>query len=311
MDASCRARERTIARSAGSCRLAMPTARSGGAHRPVPSGLAEEYLVPALPYWKTVAIHQASSALLVRLIVLGIRRRARRSPPGQPSAVDPTRTPALPVRRQSKRKERTTRSDRAGLRHYQTLSHQRLLSKRKNIMAEVTRVLLGVLAGVCLSTQQALLAQQTPESHVVPLKHSSIATMEKRVEAVRGDRTKPGEPFVIRIHAEAGYIVMPHTHPIDENIVVVKGSWALGMGDRFKRELLEPMEVGDYDWLQKEWRILSYQSQTRFFRYTESDRSSRDGSCPSTNLRTAGSYSRLGPKIQDEWRRRLRRIVLS
>lgn len=39
---------------------------------------------------------------------------------------------------------------------------------------------------------------------------------------------------------------MPHTHPEDENIVVVKGSWALGMGDHFNRNILEPMEVGDY-----------------------------------------------------------------
>jgi len=36
---------------------------------------------------------------------------------------------------------------------------------------------------------------------------------------VHGDRTHPGEPFVIRIHAEAGFIGMPHIHP----------SWALGM----------------------------------------------------------------------------------
>ena len=70
--------------------------------------------------------------------------------------------------------------------------------------------------------------------------------MDKRVEVIQGDRTKLGEPFVIRIHAEAGYIIMPHTHPVDENIVVVKGTWALGMGDRFKRESLQTMEVGDF-----------------------------------------------------------------
>jgi len=48
------------------------------------------------------------------------------------------------------------------------------------------------------------------------------------------------------IHAEVGYIIMPHTLPAVENIVVVKGSWALGMGARFSRETLKPMEVGDY-----------------------------------------------------------------
>lgn len=57
---------------------------------------------------------------------------------------------------------------------------------------------------------------------------------------------------MIRIHAEAGYIIMPHTHPVDENIVVVKGSWALGIGDRFSRDALEPMEVGDSGFASKE-----------------------------------------------------------
>jgi hypothetical protein len=113
-------------------------------------------------------------------------------------------------------------------------------------MSNRMHIFLGVLAGGCLGAQPTGLAQQAPDSHVVPLKRPSILAMDKRIEAVRGDRTKPGTPFVIRIHAEAGYIIMPHMHSVDENIVVVKGSWALGMGDRFKRELLEPMEVGDY-----------------------------------------------------------------
>ena len=56
---------------------------------------------------------------------------------------------------------------------------------------------------------------------------------------------------MIRIHAEAGYIIMPHTHPEDENIVVVRGSWALGMGDRFNRDSLQPMDVGDYGFVSK------------------------------------------------------------
>ena len=66
------------------------------------------------------------------------------------------------------------------------------------------------------------------------------------VEKVSGDFTKPGEPFVFRIHQDAGYITLPHTHPIDENITVVKGSWSLGMGRRFNRSALEPMETGTF-----------------------------------------------------------------
>jgi hypothetical protein len=109
-----------------------------------------------------------------------------------------------------------------------------------------------VLLTVCLSSVSAPSAQH-PDAwpHVVRLQRTAIVSMDKRVEAVRGDRTKPGEPFVIRIHAETGYIVMPHRHPTDENIVVVEGSWALGMGDRFKKDALEPMEAGDFGFAPK------------------------------------------------------------
>ena len=66
------------------------------------------------------------------------------------------------------------------------------------------------------------------------------------VEKVSGDFTKPGESFVFRIHQDAGYITLPHTHPIDENITVVKGIWSLGMGRRFNRSALAPMETGTF-----------------------------------------------------------------
>jgi len=103
--------------------------------------------------------------------------------------------------------------------------------------------ILVVLAGVSVCWQQISDAQQAGEGHVVPLKSFPP---DQRFETVSGDPAKSGAPFVIRIHAEAGYIIMPHTHPEDENIVVVKGSWAVGMGDRFNRQTLEPMEVGTY-----------------------------------------------------------------
>ncbi len=69
------------------------------------------------------------------------------------------------------------------------------------------------------------------------LTHGGVAPMTKIppdqwIEKVVGDMDKPGQPFVIRIHHDAGYVVLPHTHPEDENITVLLGSWALGMGSR-------------------------------------------------------------------------------
>jgi hypothetical protein len=103
--------------------------------------------------------------------------------------------------------------------------------------------MLVVLAAVLVWSRQVSVAQQGGEGHVVPLK---TFPPDQRFETVSGDPAKSGAPFVIRIRAEAGYIIMPHIHPIDENIVVVKGTWAVGMGDRFNRQALEPMEVGTY-----------------------------------------------------------------
>ena len=104
-------------------------------------------------------------------------------------------------------------------------------------------LLILLLAGTSLRLQQASLAQQPLKPNVAPLKEFPV---NQRFETVSGDPAKSGALYVIRIHAEAGYIIMPHTHPEDENIVVVKGSWALGMGERFNRQALEPMELGTY-----------------------------------------------------------------
>jgi len=91
-------------------------------------------------------------------------------------------------------------------------------------------------------------AQQSPSHHIVRLKDipSQQWTGPVLTEAVQGDMGIPGQPFVIRIHNEAGYIVLPHTHVEDENIVVVKGIWLLGTGSQFSSSGLESVTVGDY-----------------------------------------------------------------
>jgi hypothetical protein len=126
-------------------------------------------------------------------------------------------------------------------------------SRQEDIVCKGMSVLciFVVVTTVSVRSQQDDRTQQTVQPTVVPLKHLSRLAMDKRYETVSGDPAKTGSPFVIRIHAEAGYIIMPHTHPVDENIVVVKGSWALGMGDRFNRNTLKAMEVGDYGFAAK------------------------------------------------------------
>ena len=64
------------------------------------------------------------------------------------------------------------------------------------------------------------------------------------VEKLVGDPEVPDAEFVIRIHHDQGYVVLPHTHPRTENITVLSGEWALGMGARLDRSKLVVMPQG-------------------------------------------------------------------
>ena len=95
------------------------------------------------------------------------------------------------------------------------------------------------------------------------LTHGGVAPLtkipsEQWIEKVVGDMDKPGEPFVIRIHHDAGYVVLPHTHPEDENITVLTGSWALGMGSRVNMSELERMEQGALGFVPKKMAHFGY-----------------------------------------------------
>src|SRR5437763_1352414 len=94
-------------------------------------------------------------------------------------------------------------------------------------------------------------AQAGPEHSVVPLRDMSAQGTGTWIERVWGDPGARDVPFVFRIHNEAGYVVLPHVHPMDENIVVVQGQWSLGMGNRFARNALTTMDVGAFGFVPK------------------------------------------------------------
>lgn len=53
-----------------------------------------------------------------------------------------------------------------------------------------------------------------------------------------GDPSKPG-PFTVRIKAPDGYRIMPHWHPIAENVTVLSGEFHVGMGDKFDESSMQ------------------------------------------------------------------------
>src|SRR4029078_5071290 len=110
-------------------------------------------------------------------------------------------------------------------------------------MLSTRTVSIVILLALSCTFDNAKAQNQSAQHSVSPLSRFQPGQW---VEKVSGDFTKPGDPFVFRVYQAAGYITLPHTHPIDENITVVTGRWSLGMGRRFNRAALEPMDTGTF-----------------------------------------------------------------
>ena len=66
-----------------------------------------------------------------------------------------------------------------------------------------------------------------------------------KIAVIAGDPSKPG-PFVIRAQVPAGYKVAPHWHPGDENLTILSGTIALGMGETWDESKMQSVGAGGY-----------------------------------------------------------------
>jgi quercetin dioxygenase-like cupin family protein len=60
-----------------------------------------------------------------------------------------------------------------------------------------------------------------------------------------GDPTKEG-PFALRLRLPSGYHVPPHSHPVDENVTVISGTFKLGMGETPDQNKVEALPAGSF-----------------------------------------------------------------
>lgn len=88
-----------------------------------------------------------------------------------------------------------------------------------------------------MAAQQA----QRREARLVPLK-----PLTKDFEVVFGDPDIAGEPFVMRIRELPGTVIPPHSHPVDEHITVIEGTFFFAVSDKFDPGLLKELKVGGY-----------------------------------------------------------------
>lgn len=71
-----------------------------------------------------------------------------------------------------------------------------------------------------------------------------------QLAVVRGDPTKEGM-YVVRLKVPAGFKIAPHTHPNDENVTVLSGSFNIGTGDKLDESKGTQVKTGGYSFVMK------------------------------------------------------------
>ena len=62
---------------------------------------------------------------------------------------------------------------------------------------------------------------------------------------IYGDMSQAG-PYVARMKAPAGFKIMPHWHPSDENVTVLSGTVAMGTGDTIDEKTAHELTAGSF-----------------------------------------------------------------
>ena len=90
-------------------------------------------------------------------------------------------------------------------------------------------------------------ATAKPKAAAAPALHwgpaPAVFPKGAQMAVVSGDPGKEGQ-FVIQLSMPDGYKIPPHFHPTDENVEVKKGTFMVGMGDKFDAASTKPMAVG-------------------------------------------------------------------
>src|SRR5436853_4376016 len=66
-----------------------------------------------------------------------------------------------------------------------------------------------------------------------------------QIAVLSGDPTKEGL-YVIRLKAPAGYKAAPHSHPFDEHVTVISGSFIIETGDKIDEKKGTALKPGGF-----------------------------------------------------------------
>ena len=71
-----------------------------------------------------------------------------------------------------------------------------------------------------------------------------------QIAVLKGDPSKEGL-YVVRLKVPAGFKIAPHTHPNDENVTVLSGSFNVGTGEKADETKGTSVKAGGYSYVPK------------------------------------------------------------
>jgi hypothetical protein len=69
-----------------------------------------------------------------------------------------------------------------------------------------------------------------------------------RVAVIQGDPMTAGHTYTLRLSCSDGTKIAPHWHPTTENVTVIRGAAAVGMGSKWDDAALKDVPAGGFFW---------------------------------------------------------------
>jgi len=116
-------------------------------------------------------------------------------------------------------------------------------------------VVFGMIVGSLVATVLTGAAGQAQSAHVMATLNSSqwgpappMLPAGAQIAVLAGDPTSTGN-YVVRLKFPANYTIPAHSHPTNENVVVVSGDLLVGMGDTVNKSAAAGLGLGGFGML--------------------------------------------------------------
>lgn len=116
----------------------------------------------------------------------------------------------------------------------------------KKILIAAGALILGAASALASDAHVHKTVQPETLKWVAPAAYAKGA----QFTVVTGDPTKEGF-YVVRLKVPAGFRIAPHTHPNDENVTVLSGTFGIGTGATFDEKKGSTVKAGGYAFVAK------------------------------------------------------------